>query len=162
MPDLSDAITALKASLHAFIGTIVLSTILNGGTVDLSNYEVDKDELYYLSRIMELENSSGGDLCLLYTGCVVLNRRNSSHWPGDTCKEVLYDKGQYAQKTKDNIHKVKVPERVDMLARYLLIWGPSELTPSNVVYQGQNKYAGSGVFDNIDVPGPIDEYFCFE
>ena len=163
MPDLSGVITALKASFHAFIGTIVLSTIMSGGYVDLSNYEVDKDELYYLERIMELENSSGGDRCLLLTGAVVLNRRDSSHWPGDTCKEVLYDKGQYAQKTKDNIHKVKVPDRVDMLARYLLIWGPETVAPSNVVYQGQNQYAGSGLYEAIDVPSSTkDECFCFE
>ena len=163
MPDLSGAIINLKAVFHAFIGTIVLATIMNGGYVDLSNYEVDKDELYYLSRIMELENSSGGDRCLLLTGAVVLNRRDSSHWPGDTCKEVLYDKGQYAQNTKDNIHKVKVPDRVDMLARYLLIWGTSNICPKNVTYQGQNKYAGSGLYESIDVPSSTkDECFCFE
>ena len=153
----------IKATIHSFMGAFILSTIMNGGYVDLTNYPVDKDELYYLERIMELENSSGGDRCLLLTGAVVLNRRNSKNWSGDTCKEVLYDKGQYAQKTKDNIHKVKVPDRVDMLARYLLIWGPQKICPSNVVYQGQNQYAGSGLYESIPVPGSSKpEAFCFE
>ena len=159
---------------RSIVGTVILSVILTGGTLTDEFFEQfgtpDKNDIQYLGGTMQLENGDNGDKCLLLTGSVVLNRLYSSKWKGDTIKEIILAKGQYAPKTRNNFQTVKLKPRIQMLAKYLLIFGP--ICPSNVVYQGQ-RINGKGikdsktgkiihVYDTIEVPGQKPELFCYE
>lgn len=73
------------------------------------------DEIYLMAAAMELENGCNSDLCLLYTGTVIMNRRNSPEWP-DTVQGVLLQKGQYASHTVNNLYTVQITDRVMRLA----------------------------------------------
>lgn len=122
-------------------------------------WEVNARDLDLLSACMHLENGHNGDRCLLLTGSVPINRRDYVSWCPDTIEGVLYQKGQYAKPTVDNLETVKVPEHTRLLAKYLLIFGP--ICPKNVIYQSQQEKLGHGHYDIIDTPdGP--EYFAFE
>ena len=147
------------------IAGIVLALILSGiitSPDQLAGY-VDDWELKCLSGAMECENGSNGDECLLLTGSVVLNRRNSPKWKGNSVEEVILAKDsgywQYASVTRNGFKTKKASERTVMLAKYLLIYGP--ICPSNVVYQGQGRN-GSGIYDSIPVKGEKNELFCYE
>lgn len=143
------------------IAGIVLTLILTGyiTSEDQIIGDVSSMDLDLLSACMQLENGNNGDRCLLLTGSVVLNRAYYCSWCPNTIKGVLYQKGQYAKLTVDNLTSVLVPERTRMLAKYLLVYGP--ICPKNVMYQSQQKNLGHGHFDIIDTPdGP--EYFAFE
>ena len=131
--------------------------------------DVDKEDLNYLSAVMQLENGNRtGDLeqdnkRLLLTGSVVLNRVNSDSWSGDTIKDVILAKEgkywQYAPNTRNNFMSLKANDHIQLLAKYLLIYGP--ICPENVVYQGQTVN-GSGEYDRIHVKGDKDEIFCYQ
>lgn len=148
------------------IAGIVLAMILSGYITSpdqLTEY-VDSWELQCLSGSMACENESNGDECLLLTGSVILNRRNSSKWKGNTVEEVImaYDGGwQYAKTTRDNFRTKKASQRTVLLAKYLLLYGP--ICPENVMYQGTSIH-GSGVYKPLsNLPGQkCIEYFCYE
>ena len=80
------------------------------------------DEILLMAAAMELENGCNSDLCLMLTGSVILNRRNSPDWP-DTVQGVIYQKGQYADWTLRHIPTVKVSDRVMCLALKLATCG---------------------------------------
>lgn len=108
----------------------------------------DLHDLEVLSAAMELENGSNSDLCLLYTGSVMLNRRNK-HW-ADSIEGVIlqgyYDDGyaqQYASHTVENLYTVEVSDRCRELAIRLLTYGPID---SEVVYQSQYRNLGRNAF----------------
>lgn len=143
------------------MGWVVLVLIYVGVIThpDQLSQKVDEKDWNLLSAGMQLENGNNGDRCLLLTGSVVLNRVYYCSWCPDTVEGVLYQKGQYAKPTVDNLKTVKVPERTRLLAKFLLIYGP--ICPSNVIYQSQQKNLGSDHYDIIDTPdGP--EYFAYE
>lgn len=96
------------------------------------------EEIKLMAAAMELENGMNSDLCILLTGSVILNRRNSPEWP-DTVQGVLLQKGQYAQHTVRNLYKVKVSERVMCLALKLATHRP--LDPE-IIFQSQYKNLG--------------------
>ena len=73
------------------------------------------DEITLMAAAMELENGCNSDLCLLYTGTVIMNRRNSPEWP-DTVQGVLFQKGQYASHTINNLYTINITDRVMRLA----------------------------------------------
>lgn len=126
---------------------------------------VDPWELQCLSGAMDCENGSNGDECLLLTGSVPINRKNSPEWDGDTIEEVIlardYGYLQYASSTRNAFRTRKAPEHTVLLAKYLLLYGP--VCPENVVYQGTRKN-GSGVYKALsNLPGQrCTEYFCYE
>ena len=137
---------------------------------DQLNGTVDPTQLQYLAGAMEIENGNPGGISemedirrLLLTGSVILNRKNSPHWQGDTIEGVIMAKDggfiQYAWETRNGFKTKKASERTKLLAKYLLIYG--SICPNNVMYQGQSKN-GSGVYDSIPVKGDKNELFCFE
>lgn len=156
------------------VAIVALSIILSGGTIPDKWFDMfgspSAQDVQDLGGTMQLENGDNGDECLLLTGSVVLNRLYSKNWKGDTIRDIILAKGQYATKTRNNFTTVKVKKRIKMLAKYLLIFGP--ICPSNVVYQGQSingkglKDPISGeiqyVYKRIKVPGQKDELFCYE
>lgn len=156
------------------VGIVALSIILSGGTIPDKWFNMfgspSAQDIQDLGGTMQLENGDNGDECLLLTGSVVLNRLYSKNWKGDTIRDIILAKGQYATKTRNNFTTVKVKKRIKMLAKYLLIFGP--IAPSNVTYQGQG-INGKGIIDpetgkivhvykRIKVPGQKDEIFCYE
>lgn len=156
------------------VGIVALSIILSGGTIPDKWFDMfgspSAQDIQDLGGTMQLENGDNGDECLLLTGSVVLNRLYSKNWKGDTIRDIILAKGQYATKTRNNFTTVKVKKRIKMLAKYLLIFGP--ICDSRVTYQGQS-INGKGIKDpetgkiihvykRIKVPGQKDELFCYE
>ena len=80
------------------------------------------DDILLLAAAMELENGCNSDLCLLYTGSVIINRVNSPRFP-DTIYGVLHQKGQYAAWTLRHLDTVKISERTLSLALKLAMCG---------------------------------------
>lgn len=148
------------------VGIVALSIILSGGTIPDKWFDMfgtaAKEDIQSLGGVMTIENKDNGDKCLLLTGSVVLNRVYRKSWKGDTIDEIITAKGQYASVTVNGYKTVKVPKRIKMLAKYLLIFGP--ICPSNVVYQSKNSKLGSGLYDKVPTPNEKIkyEYFCYE
>lgn len=110
------------------------------------------DEILLMAKVMELENGCNSDLCLLYTGSVILNRRSSAEWP-DTVQGVIYQKGQYAAWTLRHIDTVEVTGRVMALALKLATCGPLD---REIVFQSMHPELGKVKY-HIDT-----EYFATE
>ena len=96
------------------------------------------EEIILMAKVMELENGCNSDLCLMYTGSVILNRRNSPEWP-DTVQGVIYQKGQYAAWTLRHIDTVKVTERVMALALKLATCGSLD---HGIIFQSMHPELG--------------------
>lgn len=101
-----------------------------------------EEDLYVLSHVLagEMMGQSWEDN--IYTGSVVLNRLNSPKWKGNTIKQVVFAKGQYACTWDGNYYRT--PDETNMAAaKYLLEYGSQ--IPSNVVFQSGGKQ-GKGVW----------------
>lgn len=96
------------------------------------------EEIKLLAAAMELENGMNSDLCVILTGTVILNRVRRSDFP-NTIKGVLFDKGQYARHTVENLYKVKVSDRVMSLALRVATHRPID---PEIVFQSQYKDLG--------------------
>lgn len=114
--------------------------------------DLSVDEILLMAKVMELENGCNSDLCLLYTGSVILNRRSSPEWP-DTVQGVIYQKGQYAAWTLRHIDTVKVSPRVMSLALKLATCGPLD---EEIIFQSMHPELGKVKY-HIDT-----EYFATE
>lgn len=108
------------------------------------------DEILLMAKVMELENGCNSDLCLLLTGSVILNRRNSPEWP-DTIQGVIYQRGQYAEWTLRHIDTVKVTDRVMALALKLATCGSLD---REIIFQSMHPELGKVKY-HIDT-----EYFA--
>ena len=100
--------------------------------------ELTVDEILLMAKVMELENGCNSDLCLLYTGSVILNRRNSKGYP-NTVQGVIYDPGEYADWTLRHIPTVKVSGRVMALALKLATCGPLD---EEIIFQSMHPELG--------------------
>ena len=111
-----------------------------------------------LADVMWLENGHTGKTeeenrqCLILTGAVVMNRVQSGQWGGDTIKDVIFAKGQYASSTRNGIGKSGVPEWVVELAEQMLTYGTN--VPEYIVFQSMQPKLGT-VWKVID-----GEYFA--
>ena len=112
--------------------------------------ELTVDEILLMAKVMELENGCNSDLCLLYTGSVILNRRSSPEWP-NTVQGVIYQKGQYAAWTLRHIDTVKISPRVMSLALKLATCGPLD---EEIIFQSMHPELGKVKY-HIDT-----EYFA--
>ena len=154
--------------MHNVMASMILAMIISGyiTTSDQIPGTVDERDWHLVAATCHLENGENGDLCILLTGSVVINRKLYCSWCPDTIEGVLFQgykssscPQQYATHTLVNLDKVDVPERTKMLAKYLLVFGP--ICPKEVIYQSQNKKLGHGHYAVIDTPqGP--EYFAYE
>ena len=118
------------------------------------------EDIELLAEVMWHENGINGEEVMYYTGAVVMNRVNSSHWP-NTVHDVLYQKGQYA--TTGRFYTKEIPIEVYLLALRIVKFGTPDV-PSNVIYQAMFKQ-GKGVWKSIPstyAPKIDIEYFCFE
>ena len=100
--------------------------------------DLDIDEIMMLAAAMELENGCNSDLCLIYTGSVILNRLQSPEWP-DTIYGVLHQKGQYAEWTLRHLDTVKVSERTLSIALKLVMCGSMD---KQIVFQSMQPHLG--------------------
>lgn len=96
------------------------------------------EEIQLMAAAMELENGMNSDLCVILTGTVILNRRNSPDWP-DTVQGVLYQPGQYAEHTLKHLKTVKVSDRVMSLA--LRVATHRSLDPE-IIFQSMYPWLG--------------------
>ena len=96
------------------------------------------EEIRLMAAAMQLENGMNSDRCLMLTGSVILNRRNSPEWP-DTVQGVLWQPGQYAEHTLKNLYTVKVTERVMCLALKLATHGPCD---EEIIFQSMHPELG--------------------
>ena len=110
------------------------------------------EEILLMAKVMELENGCNSDLCLMYTGSVILNRRSSPRYPV-TVQGVIYDKGQYADWTLRHIPTVKVSGRVMALALKLATCGTLD---DELIFQSMHPELGHVKY-KIDT-----EYFATE
>ena len=95
-------------------------------------------EVELLAAAMELENGCNSDLCLLYTGSVILNRVKAS-WYADTIEGVLLQEGQYAERTVSRMYTTKASDRVFSLAVQLAIHGSLD---EELIFQSQYPHLG--------------------
>lgn len=114
--------------------------------------EFDIDDILLLAAAMELENGCNSDLCLLYTGSVIINRVNSPRFP-DTIYGVLHQKGQYAAWTLRHLDTVKISERTLSLALKLAMCGSLD---TEIIFQSMHPELGRVKY-HIDT-----EYFATE
>lgn len=96
-------------------------------------------EIEIMATAMELENGCNSDLCLLYTGSVILNRVDASWYP-DTIEGVLLQKGQYASRTVDNLYKLRASDRIYTLALRLAIEGSLD---TQIIFQSMQPKLGT-------------------
>lgn len=118
---------------------IIVCTLLTAPrTAARAQAVLSVEDILLMAAAMELENGMNSDLCLLYTGSVILNRVNSPDWP-NSVRGVLYQRGQYAQVTLDRLYSVKVTERVMCLALKLATCGPLD---DEIVFQSMHPELG--------------------
>ena len=118
---------------------IIVCTLLTAPrTAARAQATLSVEDILLMAAAMELENGMNSDLCLLYTGSVILNRVNSPDWP-NSVRGVLYQKGQYAQVTLDRLYSVKVTERVMCLALKLATCGSLD---EEIVFQSMHPELG--------------------
>lgn len=98
-----------------------------------------KRDIKLLAAAMQLENGDNSNLCLLYTGSVILNRVKASYYP-DTIEGVLLQKGQYAKHTVNNLYTVEISKRVYKLAQELLLRGSID---NEIIFQSQFNTLGT-------------------
>lgn len=155
--------------ITGFTAILVLTLILTGQITSkgLNQFgTVLSRDVNHLAGVMTIEGGDSSDLCQLLIGSVVLNRVKSDTWSGSTIDEVVEAKDggywQYADVTRKKYKTVKSTKHTKLLAKYLLIFG--SIAPENVVYQGKNKNAGSGLYWKEPTPHERIkyEYFCYE
>lgn len=114
-----------------------------------------------LARLIYRETGGQGIECMIACGSVVLNRVNSEnpYYP-DTIEEVIFqhrgNSYQYSVvRNKDSFYNTVPSEDAYFVAEMLLTNGSQ--IPSNVMFQGQSRTIGSGVWRVIN-----GEVYCYE
>ena len=110
------------------------------------------EDIQLLAAAMELENGMNSDWCVILTGTVILNRVRHPRFP-DTIKGVLFQKGQYARHTVENLYKVKVSDRVMSLALRVATHRPVD---TEIIFQSMYPHLGKVKY-KVDT-----EYFATE
>ena len=95
-------------------------------------------EIELMVTAMELENGMNSDLCLLYTGSVILNRTKAG-WCPDTIEGVLLQAGQYADATVKRLYTKRASDRVFALAVRLAIYGSLD---EELIFQSMQPHLG--------------------
>ena len=129
---------------------------------DLS--KVNGNDLRILAATIQLENGGSvergdrdGIRCGLLTGSVPLNRVSRSDWP-NSLDAVIHQKGQYASNTVNKLYTVKISDKVNQIAQYLMIFG--SICPEGVVFQSQNPKLGKKRYEAIKTSSGY-EYFAY-
>ena len=116
------------------------------------------EEAVMLATVIYKENYCTGETeqdirdCQILTGAVVVNRAMNGGWGGNTIRDVIFAKGQYAESTKAAIGKVTPPDELIQLADDIMTYGTN--VPDYVVFQSQQSKLGT-VWKVID-----GEYFA--
>ncbi len=114
---------------------------------------IDQEDLYWLAHVIGAENGNMSYRCQLYTGLVVVNRKEDLDFP-NTIKDVVFADGQYAVVANGTIYS-EPSEETWQIAKDILL-EKTERIPEDVVYQAM-FVQGSGVFANVD-----GNYFCYK
>lgn len=126
----------MKRAVLIFLACCLLFAFPN--TSAAAQTDLTVDEILLMAKVMELENGCNSDRCLMLTGSVILNRRNSPEWP-DTVQGVIYQRGQYAAWTLRHIDTVEVTGRVMALALKLATCGSVD---EEIIFQSMHPELG--------------------
>lgn len=125
-------------------------------TVNTEAYlDVTKSDYELLAKLVERETGGQGLECMVACASVVINRVNSDKYP-NTIKEVIYQRGQYSVVRNERRFNNTIPCENAYYAAELVLTAGSQI-PANVLFQGQNKNIGSGVWKIIK-----GEVYCYE
>ena len=160
---MTEVITRLvKTTLAIFYMQLILAGYIT--SPDQIPGKVNPNKLQSLAGTIQCENGDCDKVkCPFLTGVVVMNRLYSPRWNGNDIDEVINAKDggfwQYAYTTRRDYKTKKCSDRTLAIAKYLLIYYEPDLqAEKEIMYQGRNKYAGSGVAWDDD----HGEYFCYE
>jgi len=145
-------IIAARLFLLAILAGILIWAAACHNAKAANTRDFSVDDILLLAAAMELENGCNSDLCLLYTGSVIINRVNSPRFP-DTIYGVLHQKGQYAAWTLRHLDTVKISERTLSLALKLTMCGSLD---TEIIFQSMHPELGHVKY-HIDT-----EYFATE
>lgn len=126
-----------------------------------ADYEqLDFDELYLLSKIIEAEAGSDwlSDEWKMSVGEVVLNRVASPEFP-DTVEEVIFQRGQYYSRSSV-FFSTLLPSKRSVDAAVRLLCGERVLEEESVVFQS-NYVLGSGIFLELEDEKLGSTYLCY-
>ena len=115
-----------------------------------------KEDLYFLSHIINAEMGCESLEDKIYTGSVVLNRKNGDPWWSQglhTIEAVVFRKGQYQPTWNGSFYNT--PNEESVRAAIYLLENGSQI-PSNVVFQAEFKQ-GSGVWKKTK-----GAYYCYK
>lgn len=127
-------------------------------------YEVDKDDLYWLSHLIMAEEEGASYENKLMCGLVAMNRVKDKSYP-NTLEEVIFQKDkkgnvQYAciKSAKGKKARIYLEPNEDSLraAKEILSKNCSIKIPEEVVFQSERPL-GSGVYKKIG-----NQYYCFK
>lgn len=152
----------LKTILAIFYMQLILAGYITSPEQIPGN--VNPNELQSLAGAIQCENGDCDKIkCPFLTGIVIMNRLHSPRWIGNSIDEVINAKDsgywQYAYTTRRDYKTKKCNDRSLLIAKYLLIYYQPDLqAEKEIIFQGRNKNAGSGVAWDDD----HGEYFCYE
>lgn len=130
---------------------------------NVSNDEIDPEELYWLSHVIMAEEEGASYENKIMCGLVVMNRVKDKDFP-NTIKDVIFEKNQKGDPQYACIIPVKnkkariwlEPNEDSIRAAKEILSGNSIKIPENVVYQSERPL-GSGVYIKIG-----NQYYCFK
>ena len=130
---------------------------------NVSNDEIDPEELYWLSHVIMAEEEGASYENKIMCGLVVMNRVKDKDFP-NTIKDVIFEKNQKGDQQYACIITVKnkkariwlEPNEDSIRAAKEILSGNSIKIPENVVYQSERPL-GSGVYIKIG-----NQYYCFK
>lgn len=112
-------------------------------------------EYQMLARLIYLETGGQGWDCMVACGSVVMNRIQSDNYP-NTLEGVIFQNGQYSvTRNRHRFWLTEPSEDAYMVAELVLTCGSQ--IPDNVMFQGQSRTIGSGVWKIIR-----GEAYCYE
>jgi len=123
-------------------------------------YEVDYNDLYDLSRIMQAEKGPcWPDMFIMAIGEVVLNRVESPEFP-DSIHEVIYQPGQYEPAEDGSLEYTHPDENTVRLAMRLL-QGERVLEDPQVIFQALFPQGRGSKVEYTDEILGTTTYFCW-
>lgn len=124
-----------------------------GSEIDFIGY--DDTDYQMLAKLIYLETGGQGWDCMVACGSVVMNRIQSDKYP-NTLEDVIFQNGQYSvTRNRHRFWLTEPSEDAYMVAELVLTCGSQ--IPSNVMFQGQSRTIGSGIWKIIR-----GEAYCYE
>jgi len=152
LPQMYEVIDTKEVLIAEEVGPGVIQDELPEETEAVKVWTKDDFEVDLLARVLDTEARGEDALDRYYVGSVVLNRIADPRFP-DNMYDVIYQKGQYASKSRYYKATTIPTEETYAIAIDLMTNGP--VLPPEVVWQSQRKQ-GKGVYVKTRV-----HYYCY-